>query len=185
MTSGLSRSSEEIIQTSQQMKEKRLRSETVQKTSEETEVRKANKRIATTTALTVVQQVHEAQKVRQEEHNVDHMTEQRQDQITQEQAMTSQSHPSHAAGGTCWRGGRRVAVRRQKQLGVSSQGAKDLPQGLAEGIFASSDRTRRWTCLLRGTAQAREEHKTPTETGSTRHVDRSINSSMSASRSAR
>ena len=100
-----------------------------------------------------------------------HMTEQRQDQITQEQAMTSQSHPSHAAGGACWRGGRRVAVRRQEQLGVSSQGAKDLPQGLAEEIFASSDRTRRWTCLLRGTAQAREEHKTPTETGSTRHVD--------------
>ena len=68
---------------------------------------------------------------------------------------------------------------------MSSSGAKDLPQGLAEGIFASSDRTRRWTCLLRGTAQAREEHKTPTETGSTRHVDRLITSSMSASRSAR
>ena len=184
LSSGLSRSSEEIIQTSQQMKEKRLRSETVQKTREETEVRKANKRIATTTALTVVQQVHEAQKVRQKEHDVDHMTEQRQDQTTQEQAMTSQSHPSHAAGGACWRGGRRVAVRRQEQLGVSSQGARDLPQGLAEGIFASSDRTRRWTCLLRGTAQARK-HKTPTETGSTRHVDQSINSSMSASRSAR
>ena len=99
--------------------------------------------------------------------------------------MTSQSHPSDAAGGACWRGGRRVAVRRHEQLGVSSQGAKDLPQCLAEGIFASSDRTRRWTCLLRGTAQAREEHKTPSETGSTRHVDRSINSSMSASRSAR
>ena len=47
--------------------------------------------------------------------------------------MTSQSHPSHAAGGACWRGGRRVAVRRHEQLGVSSQGAKDLPQGLAEG----------------------------------------------------
>ena len=45
---------------------------------------------------------------------------------------------------------------------MSSQGAKDLPQGLAEGEFASSDRTRRWTCLLRVTAQAREEeHKTP------------------------
>ena len=124
-------------------------------------------------------------KVRQEEHDVDDMTEQRQDPITQEQAMISQSHPSHAAGGACWRGGRRVAVRRHEQLGVSSQGAKDLPQGLAEEIFASSDRTRRWTCLLRETAQAREEHKTPTETGSTRHVDRSINSSMSASRSAR
>ena len=36
--------------------------------------------------------------------------------------------------------------------------------------------------LAAGTAQAREEHKTPTVTGSTRHVDRSINSSMSASR---
>ena len=44
------------------MKEERLRSETVQKTREETEVRKANKRIATTTALTVVQQEHDAQK---------------------------------------------------------------------------------------------------------------------------
>ena len=38
LSSGLSRLSEEIIQTSQQMKEKRLRSETVQKTREETEV---------------------------------------------------------------------------------------------------------------------------------------------------
>ena len=57
--------------------------------------------------------------------------------------------------------GARVAVKRQEQLGVSSQGAKDLPQGLAERTFASSDRTRRWTCLLRVTAQAREEHKTP------------------------
>ena len=89
VSSGLSRLSEEIIQTSQQMKE-RLSSETAQKTREETEVRKANERIATTTALTVVQQVHEAQKVRQEEHDVDHMTKQRQDQITQKQAMTSQ-----------------------------------------------------------------------------------------------
>ena len=35
-----------------------------------------------------------------------------------------------------------VAVKRQEQLG----GAKDLPQGLAMGIFASSDPTRRWTC---------------------------------------
>ena len=34
--------------------------------------------------------------------------------------MTSQSHPSHAAGGVRWRGGRRVAVRRHEQLGVSS-----------------------------------------------------------------
>ena len=53
-------------------------------------------------------------------------------------------------------------MKRQEQLGVSSQGAKDLPQGLAERTFASSDRTRRWTCLLQVTAQAREEeHKTP------------------------
>ena len=179
MSSGLSRLSEEIIQTSQQKMEKRLRSETVQKTREETEVRKANERIATTTALTVVQQVH-AQKVRQEEHDVDHMTKQRQDQITQEQAMNSQSHPSHAAGGACWRGGRRVAVRRQEQLGVSSSEAKDLPQGLIreQRPDAALD------VLAAGTAQAREEHKTSTETGSTRHIDRSVNSSMSASRSA-
>ena len=46
----------------QRMKEKRLRSETVQKTREETEVRKANERIATTRALTVVQQEHDVQK---------------------------------------------------------------------------------------------------------------------------
>ena len=56
--------------------------------------------------------------------------------------------------------GARVAVKRQEQLGVSSQGAKDLPQGLAERTFASSDRTR-WTCLLRVKAQAQQEHKTP------------------------
>ena len=31
--------------------------------------------------------------------------------------MTSQSHPSHAAGGACWRGGFGVAVRRHEQLG--------------------------------------------------------------------
>ena len=49
---------------------------TARKAREETEVRKANERIATTRALTVVQQEHEAQKVRQEEHDVDHMTEQ-------------------------------------------------------------------------------------------------------------
>ena len=62
--------------------------------------------------------------------------------------------PDHAGAG--------VAVKRQEQLGVSSQGAKDLPQGLAERTFASSDRTRRWTCLLQVIAQAREEeHKTP------------------------
>ena len=75
------------------------------------------------------------------------------------------SHPSHFATSTR-KGpdhpGARVAVKRQELLGVSSQGAKDLPQGLAERTFASSDRTRRWTCLLQVTAQAREEeHKTP------------------------
>ena len=70
--------------------------------------------------------------------------------VTREQKKKGPDHP-----------GARVAVKRQEQLGVSSQGAKALPQGLAEGEFASSDRTRRWTCLLRVTAQAREEHKTP------------------------
>ena len=34
-------------------------------------------------------------------------------------------------------------------------GAQDPPQGLAMGIFTSSDRTRRWTCLVRST-RARE-----------------------------
>ena len=32
--------------------------------------------------------------------------------------------------------------------GEAARGAKDLIQGLAEGTFASSDRTRRWTCLV-------------------------------------
>ena len=59
-----------------------------------------------------------------------------------------QPHPRHAAEGVRRKGGRRVAVMRQEQFGVSSSGAKDLPQGIAEGKFASSDRTRRWTCLL-------------------------------------
>ena len=113
------------------------------------------------------------------------MTKQRKDPITQEQAMTSQSHPSHAAGGARWRDGRRVAVRRQEQLGVSSSGAKDLQQGLAEGYIREQRPDAALDVLAAGTAQAREEHKTPTVTGSTRHVDRSINSSMSASRSAR
>ena len=70
--------------------------------------------------------------------------------VTREQQEKGPDHP-----------GARVAVKRQEQLGVSSQGAKDLPQGLAERTFASSDRTRRWMCLLRVTAQAQEEHKTP------------------------
>ena len=67
------------------MKEKRLRSETVQKTREKTEERKANERIEKKTALTGVQQEHEAQKVRQEAHDVDHKTEQRKVPIIQEQ----------------------------------------------------------------------------------------------------
>ena len=44
-----------------------------------------------------------------------------------------QPHPSHAAEGVRWKGGRKVEVMRQEQLGVSSSGAKDLPQGLAVG----------------------------------------------------
>ena len=35
-----------------------------------------------------------------------------------------------------------TGAARSEQLG----GAQDLPQGLVMGIFASSDRTRRWTC---------------------------------------
>ena len=78
-------------------------------------------------------------------------------------------------------------MKRQEQLGVSSQGAKDLQQGLAErdireqrpdaalDVLAAGDSTR-----TGGGAQ-----DSTTETGSTRHADRSINSSMSASRSAR
>ena len=96
-----------------------------------------------------------------------------------------QPHPSHAAEGVRWKGGRKVAVMRQEQLGVSSSGAKDLPQGLAVGYNREQRPDAALDVLAAGTAQAREEHKTPTVTGSTRHVDRSINSSMSASRSAR
>ena len=72
-----------------------------------------------------------------------------------------------------------VAVRRQEQLG----GAQDLLLGLAMGIFASSDRTRRWTCQVQDCTSTGNNMALPT-TGSTRHVDRSINSSMSASRGA-
>ena len=82
--------------------------------------------------------------------------------------------------------GARVAVKRQEQLGVSSQGAKDLPQGLAEGEFASSDPAAALDVLAAGTAQARGGGaQDSTTTGSTRHANRSINSSMSASRGAR
>ena len=51
--------------------------------------------------------------------------------------------------------------------------------------FASSNRTRRWTCLV-WPAQAREGAKRlrQQEEDSTRHADRSINASMSASRNA-
>ena len=48
--------------------------------------------------LTVVQQEHDAQKVRQEEHDVDHKPEQRKDPIIQEQAMTSRRSRSEATG---------------------------------------------------------------------------------------
>ena len=48
-------------------------------------------------ALTVVQQEHDLQKVRLEGHDVERTTELRKDSIIQEQAMTSQPHPSHAA----------------------------------------------------------------------------------------
>ena len=92
--------------------------------------------------LTVVQQEHDAQKVLQEEHDVDHMTKQRKDPIIQEQAMTSQSHPSHAAGGVRWRGGRRVAVRRQEQLGASldewPDGQEEQPSGEKSGEEVAS-----------------------------------------------
>ena len=107
------------------MKEERLRSETVQKTVKKRRYRKRTSGSRRPQLSQSCSKNTTHRKVRQEEHDVDHMTEQRQDPITQEQAMISQSHPSHAAGGACWRGGRRVAVGRHEQLGVSSQGAKD------------------------------------------------------------
>ena len=95
------------------------------------------------------------------EHDVDHMTKQRKDPVIQEQAMIFQSPPSHAAGGVRWRGGRRVAVRRQEQLGVSSSGAKNTPQGLAMGYNREQRPGPALDVLAAGTAQAWEEHKTP------------------------
>ena len=73
-----------------------------------------------------------------------------------------------------------VEVRRQEQLGNEQLGgAQDLPQGLLMGTLESSERTRRWTCSLRP-ARPRET----TRTSSTRHAERSIITSMSASRGA-
>ena len=168
MSSGLSRLSEEIIQTSQQMKEKRLRSETAQKTREETEVRKANERIATTTALTVVQQEHETQKVRQEEHDVDHMTKQRKDQIIQDFSVRPKSR-GEATGAA-----RSEQPREQKTFHKASR---------RENSRAATGRGAGRACCgySTGTGGAQDS----TATGSTRHADRSINSSMSASRGAR
>ena len=79
----------------------------------------------------------------------------------------------------------KIAGMRQEQLGVSSTGAKDFQQGLEVGYNREQRADAALDVLAAGTAQAREEHKTPTVTGSTRHVDWSINSSMSVSRSAR
>ena len=80
-----------------------------------------------------------------------------------------------------------VAVKRQEQLGVSSsQEHKSFHKASRQGCsraapWPGAERAR---CRL---AQAREEEQnsSTTTTGSTRHADRSINSSMSASRSAR
>ena len=53
------------------------------------------------------------------------------------------------------------------------------------GIFASSDRSLRWTCLVQACASTGKSRMAlPTTTGSTRHDDRSINSNMCASRGA-
>ena len=55
--------------------------------------------------------------------------------------MTSQSNPSHAAGGARWSGGRRVAVRRQEQLGVSSsEEQKTFHKASRWSTIASSER---------------------------------------------
>ena len=74
-----------------------------------------------------------------------------------------------------------TGAARGEQLG----GAKDLPQSLAMGYNREQRPDAALDVLAAGTAQAREEHKTPTVTDSIRHADWSINSSMSASRSAR
>ena len=76
--------------------------------------------------------------------------------------------------------------RRKQQCGserVARRSTRTFNKASRLGIFASSDWTRRWTCLVRGMHKHGKEHKNPTETGSTRHVDRSISASVSASRS--
>ena len=113
LSSGLSRLSEEIIQTSQQMKEKRLRSETVQKTSEETE--ESSQRTSGSRRPQLSQSCSKNTKHRRSVRK--HMTS-----TTRHKTKKGPDHP-----------GARVAVKRQEQLGVSSQGAKENPQGLAEG----------------------------------------------------
>ena len=76
-------------------------------------------------------------------------------------------------------------MKRQEQLGVSSQGAKDLPQGLAEDIREQRPDAALDVLAAGDSTSTGGAQDSTTETGSTRHADRSINSSMSASRSAR
>ena len=66
-----------------------------------------------------------------------------------------------------------AAASSQAALGTSISGAQDLPQGLAMGIFASSDRT---LDVLGAdcTSTGKSKSALPTRTGSTRHDDKSM-----------
>ena len=68
--------------------------------------------------------------------------------------------------------------------GEAARGAKDLQQGLAMKYNREQRPDAALDVLSAGTAQAREEQRDSTTTGSTRHADRSISLGMSASRSA-
>ena len=85
--------------------------------------------------LTVVQQEHDAQKVRQEEHDVDHMTEQRKNPIIQEKAMTSRQSRSEATG-----------AARSEQLGRAQVLSKKDSRWRYSR--AATERARRWTCWV-------------------------------------
>ena len=70
-----------------------------------------------------------------------------------------QPHPSHAAEGVRWKGGRKFAVMRQEQVGVSNSGAKALPQGLAVWYNREQRPDAVLDVLSAGAAQAREEQR--------------------------
>ena len=94
--------------------------------------------------------------------------------VTREQQEKGPDHP-----------GARVAVKRQEQLGMSSPGEqKTFHKASRRGNSrAATGRGAGRACCGDSTSTGGVQDSTTTS--STRHADRSINSSMSASRSAR